>query len=206
MSNYIPVNECQAVNLRDITDERSIVALHETGHLIVMYALGLINSFNGINIIYKDGDYGTTEMSPEFREVTQNYALNYGNLVANYNQSGDSLNAFIDAHYLQGPKLYLPNICRLFAGGSITRYYEIAADYLCKKDEEHIKTILTQYEMAEQINEIKTIVDSFMRKIFFYYETLIKGIYINLLENEELTIEDVNQIIHDWKEAYPFTT
>ena len=203
MNNCIPIIDCLNIDFSSITEKREIVALHETGHLIAMYALDLMKFFNGIDIIKRDGLLGLTDMAPNFANEMQDYANYFATLAGRINQSGEVLNAFISAQYLQGMKLYLPHICRLFAGGSITRYYGISADYLCQKDRTYIFDILRQYQLDNQIDKIQSLIDQFLKGIFSYYDTLIKAIYKNLLENEQLSVDDVNFIIDKWKSGYP---
>ena len=203
MTNFIPITDCLTIDLRNITDEKSIVALHETGHLIVMYALGLMKYFNGIDIIKRDGKLGLTDMTPDFNLETQDYAINLVNFAGNYNESGDNLNDYINAQYIQGPKFYFPHICRLFAGGSITRHYGILAEERCALDLKQISDILKQYQLENHIKELQNLVDAFLSNIFNFYDSLIKAIYKNLIENVQLSVDDVNHIIEEWKSSYP---
>ncbi|MBO7418700.1 MAG: hypothetical protein J6U14_07180 [Bacteroidaceae bacterium] len=204
MDNMVPINECIAINLKGIEESKSIVALHETGHLIVMYAFDLMEYFNGITIISGNGTLGLTDMVPNFANEMDEYANSIDRLEGNLQQSGEELDAFISAQYLQGLKLYLPHICRLFAGGSITRYYEISAEELCQIDRENIIRILRQYQLDNQIEIIQNLIDLLLKNVFLFYDTLIKTIYMNLLKHKTLSVDDINCIISEWKRSRPF--
>ena len=46
----IPLSKCSDVNLKNLSNNRDITALHETGHFIVMYALDMMDYFSFITI------------------------------------------------------------------------------------------------------------------------------------------------------------
>ena len=75
---------------------------------------------------------------------------------------------------------------------------------MCTIDHQLISNILSAYQLENHIEGLQNVVDIFLSKIFFYYEELIKTIYRNLLENEELSVSDVDSIISEWASGYPY--
>ena len=200
----IKLKDCLLVDFRNLKDEKCIIALHETGHFIVMYALGLMDLFKSIDILERNGVRGLTDMQPAFQKETAAYATRLANLAGKmFPFDWRATNDFVKAQYVEGPSLYLPQLCRLFAGGAICRYYGIDREDLCSIDLAYIKQILTQFGMVEQVENLQTLVDAFLKNIFVYYDLLIKAIYTNLLANEELKADEVKMIIEDWKQSTP---
>ena len=200
----IKLQDCLLVDFKNLKDEKCVVALHETGHFIVMYALGLMDLFKSIDIKERNGVLGLTDMQPDFQKETASYAARLAELAGKmFPFDSNVVNDFVKAQYVEGPALYLSHLCRLYAGGAICRHYGIDREDLCSIDMTYIKQILTQFGMADQVENLQTLVDAFLKNIFVYYDLLIKAIYTNLLTNEELKADEVKMIIEDWKQSTP---
>ena len=96
--------------------------------------------------------------------------------------------------------MYLPNICRLFGGGAICRYYQVPDENMCSIDYNLIDTILVQFNLTGERETIRPLVDKFLNAIFASFDLLTKAIYKNLVENETLQKDDVIQLIKEWEE------
>ena len=199
----IKLQDCLLVDFKNLKDEKCVVALHETGHFIVMYALGLMDLFKSIDILERGGVRGLTDMQPAFHIATAAYASRLAETAGKMLSSPDwkETNDYVKAQCVEGPALYLPHICRLFAGGAICRHYGIDREDMCRIDSDYIRKMLIQFQMSDQVENLQTLVDAFLKNIFVYYDSLIKAIYTNLLANEELNADEVKMIIEDWKQS-----
>jgi len=199
----IKLQDCSLVDFRSLKDQKSITALHETGHFIVMYALGLMDLFKSIDILERGGVRGLTDMQAAFHIATADYASRLAETAGKMLSSPDwkETNDYVKAQFVEGPALYLPHICRLFAGGAICRHYGIDREDMCRIDLDYIRKMLIQFQMSDQVENLQTLVDAFLKNIFVCYDSLIKAIYTNLLANEELNADEVKMIIEDWKQS-----
>ncbi|MBO7561949.1 MAG: hypothetical protein J6T04_03565 [Bacteroidales bacterium] len=194
--------EIENKNLRDLKDEKQIVALHETGHLIAMMALGLYDKFEYITIEPANGTSGLTEMTPDAKAAIQKSLNRVAEKAATVSQKAaqminysDDYQAFCNLLCAGAPKLFLPHITRLFAGGSICRYYGKQRDDLCLIDNSLIRNILALYNMGDKFSEIQAVADAFLKLVFERYEKVIKLICYNLLERKTLNKQDIDNLL-----------
>ena len=202
----IPLVQCQLVNLRD-RNTVDITALHETGHLIVMYALNMMDSFLSITI--ESGNHtnevtgqidqvkGLTNVTPEYIESMNQYRNRIQQ--ASITHNGSELTSLIRIIKVEGAIQYLPNICRLFGGGSICRYYGMPDEDMCLIDYNLIDTLLFGLGIKGKREETRLLVDMYLNDVFQSFESLIKAIYKNLIVNKTLNKEQVMHIIREWE-------
>ena len=202
-----PLMQCLDVNLRDASTV-DVTALHETGHLIVMYALDMMHYFKSITITAgthtnevtgaPDAVEAITDVTSELAEQMQRYATDLQS--AGIPQSGLKITELMRKTKLQGAALYLPQICRLFGGGSICRYYGLPDEGKCRIDNDFIVTLLTGLGMPGTIDTVRGLVDKYLESIFVSFELLTKAIYKNLKQQGTLDKEQVMQIIAEWEQ------
>lgn len=200
----IPLLQCLDVNLMD-KSKVNIIALHETGHLIAMYAMDMMNYFSSITI--KAGAHtnevtgapdqviGCTNVTRELMEKMTQFSQE----LAVIPHSGLDIAKLMRCAKIKGAELYLPNICRLFGGGAICRHYGIPDEGLCKIDYSHIDLLLSGLGLANQREIVCQLVDMYFKTIFVSFDMLTKAIYKNLVANGTLDKEQVMQIIAEWE-------
>ena len=114
--------------------------------------------------------------------------------------TGKSITQSLKWSRLEAARLYFPNICRLFGGGAICRYYNVPDEDKCSIDYNQIDTIFIQFNLTGERETLLPLVDKYLNSIFASCDLLTKAIYKNLIENETLQKDDVMQIIKDWEE------
>ena len=199
MNNHlIPLSKCLTVNFFD-KNSVDIVALHETGHVITMYALGMMDKFSYVTKKAGSGTLGLTEITDEYKaalkQLGNDIIQSAGNL-----STGKSITQSLKWSRLEAARLYFPNICRLFGGGAICRYYQVPDEDMCSIDYNLIDTILIQFNLTGERETLLPLVDKYLNAIFASFDLLTKAIYKNLVENETLQKDDVMQIIKEWEE------
>ena len=194
----IPLSECLTVNLFD-KNSVDIVALHETGHVITMYALGMMDKFSYVTKKAGTETLGLTEITDEhkaaLKELGNNIIQSTGNL-----STGKGISQSLRWSRLEAARMYFPNICRLFGGGAICRYYHVSDENMCSIDYNLIDTILMAFNLADERETLLPLIDKYLNAIFASFDLLTKAIYKNLVKNETLQKDDVMQIIKDWEE------
>ena len=201
----IPFTQCLDVNLYDKSNV-NIIALHETGHLITMYAMDMMNYFLSITI--QAGDHtnevtGAPDKVGGCTYVTQDLMdrmLKFSKELAIIPDSGAALTKTVRKTRLEGAVLYLPNICRLFGGGAICRHYGMPDEGLCEIDYNHIDLLLSGLGLPNQRETIRPLVDMYLSTVFLSFDLLAKAIYKNLVDNGTLNKEEVMQIIAEWED------
>ena len=201
----IPFTQCLDVNLYDKSNV-NIIALHETGHLITMYAMDMMNYFLSITI--QAGDHtnevtGAPDKVGGCTYVTQDLMdrmLKFSKELAIIPDSGAALTKTVRKTRLEGAVLYLPNICRLFGGGAICRHYGMPDEGLCEIDYNHIDLLLSGLGLPNQRETIRPLVDMYLSTVFLSFDLLAKAIYKNLVANGTLNKEEVMQIIAEWED------
>ena len=196
--NLIPLSECLTVNFFD-KNSIDLVALHETGHVITMYALGMMDKFSYVTKKAGTETLGLTEITDEhkaaLKELGNNIIQSTGNL-----STGKGISQSLRWSRLEAAKMYFPNICRLFGGGAICRYYNVPDENMCSIDYNFIDTILIYFNLTGERETLLPLVDKYLNAIFASFDLLTKAIYKNLVKNETLQKDDVMQIIKDWEE------
>ena len=179
--NLIPLSECLTVNFFD-KNAVDIVALHETGHVITMYALDMMDHFSYVTKKAESGTLGLTEMTDEYKasllQLGNDIVQSVGNL-----STGKGIAHSFKLSRLESARMYFPNICRLFGGGAICRYYQVPDENMCSIDYNLIDTILVQFNLTGERETIRPLVDKFLNAIFASFDLLTKAIYKNLVEN-----------------------
>ncbi|GEM_PF-2916754 len=201
-------SEIAHMNLRDLdkNNRDQIVALHETGHFIAMLALGMFDKFEYITIEQGVDDFGhltdgLTEMTPEAKEEVLNCVNNVRTKAENSGNSFDDYYSYCKANFIEGPKCYFPHIIRLFAGGSICRYYNNPFEERCEFDYDEIRETLSSYFMTDKFSEMKVIADAFLKNVFKCYDKVSKLICYNLIERRTLNKADIEALLKENKEA-----
>lgn len=201
MENLKTIAQCLTA---DITKDR--VALHETGHVIAMYAVGLIDHIAFVTKTPGDGTRGLTEVTEEYKTRMNNLGDEIiqaaGKIIqaAGKKHYGKDYTRIIQLSRLDASQLYFPNICKLFGGGAICRFYDLPDEDMCSIDYTLIDAILNQFNWLGKREVIMPLVDQYLRSAFESFGPLIKAFYVNLVEQETLTREQVLQIIKDWEE------
>ena len=205
----IPLAEC----LDELRDKSSIniTALHETGHVIVMYAMDMMDFFSYVTIkggarqneVNGGTDYfdGLTMMTNDYHDKLQLFENNLHKMANNIYSGKDKIN-YIRNSKMELARLYLPNVCRLFGGGAICRYYEVPNEAMCSKDHYLIDVICNEEDglgLPGKVEYLRPIVDIYLTPIFKTLEPLTKAIYKNLIKKETLNKEQVMQIIEEWE-------
>ena len=190
----IPFWGCFTANLTD-----NIIALHETGHVITMYALGMMDYFEYVTIKAGNGTLGLTEVTDEYKDMMTKHSQDITQASLNMH-FGKDIARTLQLSKHESAKLYLPNICRLFGGGAICRFYHVSDENLCKIDYALIDTLLVGLGLTVKSNDILPLVDQYLNPIFASFDLLTKAICTNLLEFGTLNKEQVMQIIHEWEE------
>lgn len=202
----IPLAQCHDVNLNDKSSV-DVTVLHETGHLIVMYALGLMDYFSSISV--KAGEHknevtgtinsvnGLTDVTPEYKVKMQQFAAELK--LAGNPKSGAATTELIKKMRVYGAALYLPNICRLFGGGAICRFYEVPDEKMCKIDYDLIDKLIIGLGIPGTREAMRILVDMYLNFVFASFDYLTKAIYINLKQKGSLDKEQVMQIIGEWE-------
>ncbi len=188
--------EIENKNLSDLKDEKHIVALHETGHLIAMMALGMYDKFKYITLEPGNGNKGLTELNKQ--EIEQFGDSLVEKAVVSH-QSPDNYIAYCLASFSDAPRNFLPHIIRLFAGGSICRHYGRQRDDLCKADNANIMALLLYFNLGTKFNEIESIADAFLKLVFERYDKAAKLICYNLIERKTLNKKDVDELLEQNK-------
>lgn len=194
MENLKTIAQCLTA---DITKDR--VALHETGHVIAMYAVGMIEHL--AYVTKKDGDstLGLTEVTEEYKACMKKLGDEIIQAAGNLHYGKDSTR-IIQLSRQKASQLYFPNICKLFGGGAICRFYNLTDENMCSIDYTLIDAILNQFNWLGKREMIMPLVDKYLSSVFASFGPLINSIYVNLVEQETLTREQVMQIIKDWEE------
>ena len=193
-NQLISLKEC-----RDVDIKKDIVALHETGHVITMYALGMMDYFLYVTKKPCNGTLGLTEVTDEYKAIMAKHSNDI--IQASLNMHfGKDITHTLQLSKLESAKLYFPNICRLFGGGAICRYYQVPNEDLCKIDYNLIDTILPGLGLTVKSEALLPLVDQYLNSIFESFEDLTKAIYANLVEFCTLNKEQVMQIIKEWEE------
>ena len=145
------------------------------------------------------GTLGLTEITDEYKialkQLGNDIIQSAGNL-----STGKSITQSLKWSRLEAARLYFPNICRLFGGGAICRYYQVPDEDMCSIDYNLIDTILIQFNLTGERETLLPLVDKYINAIFASFDLLTKAIYKNLVENETLQKDDVMQIIKEWEE------
>ena len=194
----IPLSECLTVNLFD-KNSVDLVALHETGHVITMYALGMMDKFSYVTRKAGSETLGLTEVTDEFKAALQQLGNDIIQSTGNLS-TGKGIAQSLRWSRLEAARMYFPNICRLFGGGAICRYYHVPDEEMCSIDYNLIDTILMAFNLNDERETLLPLVDKYLNAIFASFELLTKTIYKNLVENETLQKDDVMQIIKDWED------
>ena len=197
-NNLIPLSECLTVNLFD-KNSIDLVALHETGHVITMYALGMMDKFSYVTRKAGSETLGLTEVTDEFKAALQQLGNDIIQAAGNLS-TGKGITQSLRWSRLEAARMYFPNICRLFGGGAICRYYHVPDEEMCSIDYSLIDTILMAFNLNDERDTLLPLVDKYLNAIFASFDLLTKTIYKNLVENETLQKEDVMQIIKDWED------
>jgi hypothetical protein len=190
----IPFWGCFTANLTD-----NIIALHETGHVITMYALGMMDYFEYVTIKAGNGTLGLTEVTDEYKAIIAKHSKDVIQAPLNMHY-GKDIARTLQLSKLESAKLYFPNICRLFGGGAICRFYHIPDENLCKIDYALIDTLLAGLGLMVKSSDIQPLVDQYLNPIFASFDLLTKAVYTNLVEFGTLHKEQVMQIIKEWEE------
>jgi len=196
-NNLIPLSECLTVNLFD-KNSIDLVALHETGHVITMYALGMMDKFSYVTRKAGSETLGLTEVTDEFKAALQQLGNDIIQSAGNLS-TGKGITQSLRWSRLEAAKMYFPNICRLFGGGAICRYYHVPDEEMCSIDYNLIDTILMAFNLNDERETLLPLVDKYLNAIFASFDLLTKTIYKNLVENETLQKDDVMQIIKEWE-------
>ena len=194
----IPLSECLTVNLFD-KNSVDLVALHETGHVITMYALGMMDKLSYVTKKAGTGTLGLTEVTDEYKAALQQLGNDIIQAAGNLS-TGKGITQSLRWSRLEAARMYFPNICRLFGGGAICRYYHVPDEKMCSIDYNLIDIILTAFNLTDDRETLRSLVDKYLNAIFASFDLLTKAIYKNLVENETLQKDDVMQIIKDWEE------
>ena len=197
-NKLIPLRECLTVNLFD-KNSVDLVALHETGHVITMYALGMMDKFSYVTKKAGSETLGLTEVTDEFKAALQQLGNDIIQSTGNLS-TGKGITQSLRWSRLEAARMYFPNICRLFGGGAICRYYHVPDEEMCSIDYNLIDTILMAFNLNDERETLLPLVDKYLNAIFASFELLTKTIYKNLVENETLQKDDVMQIIKDWED------
>lgn len=205
----IPLAEC----LDELKDKSSInvKALHEAGHVIVMYAMDMMDYFSYVTInggahqneVNGGTDYvdGLTVMTDDYSDKLQLFENNLHKMANNMYSGRDKIN-YIRNSKMELARLYLPNVCKLFGGGAICRYYEVPDESMCSIDHSLIDVICNEEDglgLPGKVEYLRPIVDIYLTPIFKTLEPLTKAIYKNLKQKETLNKEQVMQIIAEWE-------
>ena len=190
----IPFKDCFTANLTD-----HIIALHETGHVITMYALGMMDRFEYVTIKAGNGTLGLTEVTDEYKAMMTKHSQDITQASLNMH-FGKDIARTLQLSKHESAKLYFPNICRLYGGGAICRFYNVSDENLCKIDYALIDTLLAGLGLMVKSNDILPLVDQYLNPIFASFDLLAKAIYTNLVEFGTLHKEQVMQIIKEWED------
>ena len=196
--NLIPLSECLTVNHFD-KNSVDLVALHETGHVITMYALGMMDKLSYVTKKAGTETLGLTEVTDEYKAALQQLGNDIIQAAGNLS-TGKGITQSLRWSRLEAARMYFPNICRLFGGGAICRYYHVPDEEMCSIDYSLIDTILMAFNLNDERDTLLPLVDKYLNAIFASFDLLTKTIYKNLVENETLQKEDVMQIIKDWED------
>ena len=195
MVNY---KEIADRDLHNLKGGEQVVALHETGHLIAMYALGLFDKFEYITIKPGAGTLGLTELN---KDDLNEFGKAFTDKAARSAASPDDYQAYCKVLFEDGLHCYLPQILRHFAGGSICRHYGVGGDDLCAIDNANIKALLIPYNLGDRFSDLQAVADGFLKVVFERYEKAIKLICFNLLERKTLYKADVEKLLEDNKDS-----
>ena len=190
----IPFKDCFTV---DVTND--IIALHETGHVIVMYALGMIDYLAYVTKKAGSGTLGLTETTDEYKAILAQLANDLILAAGNLHYGKDITNS-IHLSRQEAGKKYLPNICRLFGGGAICRFYHVPDENMCSIDYGLIDQLLIGLGITGSRETLLPLVDQFLNSVFTSLDLLTKAIYKNLTTHETLTKDQVLMIIKEWEE------
>ena len=190
----IPFKDCFTV---DVTS--NITALHETGHVITMYALGMMDHLAYVTTKTGSGTLGLTEMTDEYKATLTQLGNDIIQTAGNLHYGKDSTK-IIQQSRVDAARLYFPNICRLFGGGAICRFYHVPDENMCSIDYNLIDIILTQFNLNGQRETLLPLVDQYLSSVFSSFDLLTKAIYKNLVTYETLTKDQVMQIVKEWEE------
>lgn len=202
----IPLVQCLDVDLKD-KSSIDVTVLHETGHLIVMYALGLMDYFSSISVKsseHKNEVTGTIDSVNGLTDATPDYKVKMQQFAAEIKQvgipkTGAETTGLIKKIKVNGAALYLPNICKLFGGGAICRFYEVPDEDMCIIDYNHIDLLLSGLGIPGTREAMRILVDMYLNYVFTSFDYLTKAIYINLKQKGSLDKEQVMQIIGEWE-------
>lgn len=209
-NQLIPLVQCLMVDLKDHNNVNK-VALHETGHVIVMYAFNMIRFLKSVSIkptkVYNEvlrRDVtvdGLTDITDEYKAIMVELKNDILQAPINMHYGKDITNT-IQLSKLESAKLYLPEICRLFGGGAICHYYNNPDDGRCVVDHNDIDTKLAGLGLIGVRDTLLPLVYQYLNMVFASLDLLIKAIYYNLVTYGSLNKDQVMQLIEEWEEYH----
>ena len=164
-----------------------------------MYALGMMDYFEYVTIKAGNGTLGLTEITDEYKAIMSKHGIDVAQAPLNMH-FGRDITRTLQLSKLESVKLYFPNICRLFGGGAICRYYKVPDEEKCRIDYDCIDRMLIEPGLTGARGTLLPLVDQYLNSIFSSFDLLTKAIYKNLVEFGTLNKEQVMLIIKEWEE------
>lgn len=168
------------------------IALHETGHVIALYALGRYNEFQQTSIVPQGGTMGQTQRSP-FNGNIMNQAMELMRslLMGNTEESKERRALSI-----------LPYVCFYYGGGSADRLW--GDDYPSRNtiDMSALKTnfsLLAGCSVTDvALRRLQPIVDRFMHEVLRHYEALVERLTAKLTEQKTINKHQMDNLLTQW--------
>lgn len=180
-----------------VRNENEIVTLHEVGHIIGLYASGIIDEFISATNVASDGPsgktYGLTRRSGQ-------------SLMELCNKLSEAVSQGAFGRMAEeSAEICLPQICYFCGGGSIDRMYGNASERRESIDMAELKTKLLPAMFVnnvseEALKELKDMVDEFLHSSFRKYDVLVDALYDKLAEANMIDKTIFNEVLDGVKD------
>lgn len=180
--------------------KEEIIALHETGHFIALYAMGLYDEFTVMTITPNNGTYGQTvrtgdslnNLSKKLSSISTRL-LNDPGLINEFNNIKDS-----------SKDVCLPHVAFFFGGGAIDNYKNRENENRNRIDTNNLSQKVLPAMFILNLNdkcltELKEMTYNYLHKAFDAYKDLISIVSDELLEKKAINKEMMNKTISTWE-------
>lgn len=178
------------------------IAAHEAGHCVALAAAGLAGEFVRATIKPQTNDgrnvYGLTKGNGK---TLTDYSEKMGQLASQMTVDPQGPRNFHDFLVKEAPRVCLPNICFFLGGGACDRWLKREDLRRNSIDREEIyKNLFPAMTLKIGDTEMSVVqgkVDEFLFKVFEREGKLLDGLYGALVQNEEVTREDLGPLLNE---------
>lgn len=179
-------------------ENEDIIAYHEAGHFVALYAMGLYDEFTLMSIEPREGMSGYTlrngksliELCNKLTDVSRNTNLFQGML--DFNE--------VKKHSMD---ICLPHVAFFFGGGALDEWKGRADNHRNSIDEENLSDLVLPSMFVLNFNncmeDLKAIMYPYLKKVFEVYSNLVDIVAGHLLELRTIDHARMNDILEEWR-------